>query len=152
MKDLFEYNTWANDQVLAGTDALSEAQLGAPMPELGGSVLELLDHYEQVEAAFLAAMTGGPLRESRDARAYGTVREALRATAAAWAEAVPRLEQRLGETFPVPWWRRSFTVEQGLLQVVTHSVQHRAGVCAGIARAGGKPPELDYIIWLAAFR
>jgi hypothetical protein len=38
------------------------------------------------------------------------------------------------------------------VQVATHSVQHRAGVCAGIARAGREAPNLDYIIWLNEFR
>ena len=34
----------------------------------------------------------------------------------------------------------------------THSVQHRAGVCAGIGRAGFQAPGLDYIMWLNAHR
>lgn len=36
-QDLFEYNAWANALVLASTDQLSDAELRAPMDELGGS-------------------------------------------------------------------------------------------------------------------
>ncbi len=148
--DLFEYNAWANQQVFALADQMSDDQRAADMPELGGSVLELLDHLVRVEQAFLALMTGGE-RPGRD-RPYPEVRDALAASIAGYSEALPALEQRLAERFTVPWFEREFTIEQALTQVATHSVQHRAGICAGIHRAGLEPPGLDYIMWLEQFR
>ncbi len=149
--DLFEYNEWANGLVLAATDQMTPEQRAAPMPELGGSVLELLDHTARVEQAFLALMTGGD-RPPRADRAYPEVKDAFAASAAGYRAALSGLEARLGEKFFVPWFEREFTVEQGLTQVATHSVQHRAGICAGIFRAGIEPPGLDYIMWLRTFR
>lgn len=149
--DLFEYNEWANGLVLAATDQMTNEQLTAEMAELGGSVLELLDHAARVEEAFLALMTGGS-RPGRGERPYSEVKAAFAATAAGYRAALPGLESRLGERFLVPWFQREFTIEQGLAQVATHSVQHRAGICAGIFRAGLEPPGLDYIMWLSKFR
>ncbi|MEO8541205.1 MAG: DinB family protein [bacterium] len=150
-KDLFEYNQWANGIILEATDQLG-AGLETPMPELGGSALALLDHLALTEAAFLALMTGQGRPPRENDRPYDDVRKGLRATDTGFIAAVPELETRLGEPFDVPWFGRQFTIEQGLLQVATHSVQHRAGIAAGIARAGGKIEELDYIMWLYAKR
>ncbi|MBK9545216.1 MAG: DinB family protein [Dehalococcoidia bacterium] len=149
--DLFEYNAWANREILAVTDLLTGAELAAPMDDLGGSALQLLDHTAQVEAAFLAVMTARA-RPPREERPYAKVRSLLEANADGYRAALPTLTGRLAETFELEWFGRRFTVEQGLMQVVTHSVQHRAGVAAGIARAGREAPGLDYIMWLARFR
>ncbi|MGB4861086.1 MAG: DinB family protein [Tepidiformaceae bacterium] len=150
-QDLFEYNSWANSLVLAGVDELSDEELTAPMDELGGSVIELLGHTAQVEAAFLGLMTGATDRPSRETE-YPRIRERLVANSAGYLAAMPQLSERLSERFLVPWFKREFTIEQSLLQVATHSVQHRAGICAGIARAGREAPGLDYIMWLNSNR
>lgn len=150
-QDLFEYNAWANGLILAETDELSDAELTAPMDELGGPVIELLQHMAQVEAAFLGLMTGATDRPSRETE-YSGIRGRLMTNSAGFLAAMPELTKRLSEPFLVPWFKREFTLEQGLLQVATHSVQHRAGICAGIARAGRTTPGLDYIMWLNSHR
>ncbi len=150
--DLFEHNDWANQQVLAVTDMMTREQLDAPMPELGGSVLGLLAHTALVETAFLGRMMGEDLRRPKDQWTYAEVRALFASTADGYRRELPQLTANLAETFEVPWFGRSFTREQALVQVATHSVQHRAGVCAGIARAGREAPNLDYIIWLNEFR
>ncbi|MGE3073975.1 MAG: DinB family protein [Dehalococcoidia bacterium] len=150
-RDLFEYNDWANQLVLKVTDELSDAELQAPMDELGGSALELLGHTAQTEAGFLALLTGKMERPPRVTE-YRGIRERFAENSAGFLEKMPEFSGRLAERFLVPWFGREFTVEQGLTQVATHSVQHRAGVCAGIARAGKEAPGLDYIQWLNVFR
>ncbi len=151
-EDLFEYNEWANQQVLTVTDDLSPEQLAAPMPELGGSALDLLAHTAKVEAAFLGLMMDDPSRLAPEMSEYARIREVFATAAAGYRECLPGLTGDLGKRFEVPWFGRQFTVEQALLQVATHSVQHRAGICAGIARAGKDAPNLDYIHWLYQFR
>ena len=150
--DLFEYNDWANNQLLAVTDELTPEQLEAPMPELGGSALGLFTHLALVETAFLGRMRGEELRRPKDDWTYVEVRELLATTAEGFRRELPALTARLADTFSLPWFGRSFTIEQGVLQVTTHSVQHRAGIAAGIARAGRDAPTLDFIIWLNEFR
>ncbi len=151
IQDLFQYNAWANALVLAETDKLSDTELRAPMDELGGSALELLGHTAQTEAAFLGLMTGATERPTRETE-YLHIRERLVANSTGFLVAMPQLSKRLSEPFRVPWFEREFTIEQGLMQVATHSVQHRAGICAGIARAGREAPGLDYIQWLYGHR
>ena len=151
-RDLFEYNKWANEQVLAVTGQMTDGQLRADMPELGGSALGLMEHYSLVEAAFLGLITQDPSLRPPEPRDYAGVKATFERTAQAYLARVPDLEKRLGDSHEIPWFKRTFTIEQCLLQVATHSVQHRAGVCAGMARAGKQAPDLDYIIWLNAFR
>jgi uncharacterized damage-inducible protein DinB len=122
------------------------------MVELGGSVLYLLDHLASVEAAFLGLMTASGSRPSGDPRPYAEIRALFAANSAGYQAALRHLLPRIEERFEVPWFGRSFTIEQGLLHVATHSVQHRAGVAAGIARAGAEAPGLDYIMWLSRHR
>lgn len=150
--DLFEYNDWANQQVLAVTDTMSSEELSAPMPELGGSALELLSHTARVESAFLALLLNDQSLVAPRQQEYAGVRATFAAVAAAFREHTAAFSARLDEPVFVPWFERPFSTEQVLTQVATHSVQHRAGVCAGIARAGKEAPGLDYIMWLSEFR
>ena len=151
-RDLFEYNLWANEIILAATGELTPEALATPMPDLGGTPLELLDHMAVVQSAFLGLMTGAGRPPRTGDRPYIEVRDALRSSSDGFIAALPKLEPRLAETFEVPWFGRSFTIEQGLTQVATHSVQHRAGVAAGVAHAGGAVENLDYIAWLSKHR
>lgn len=150
--ELFEYNRWANSLVLEATAQMSAEALAAPMPELGGSTLGLLEHLAQVQANFLGIMTGAGRPPRDEGRGFDQIAALVRSTDDGFLAALPALEARLQDQFELPWFGRSFTVEQGLTQVATHSVQHRAGISAGIARSGLKPADLDYIIWCAENR
>src|SRR5262249_46369309 len=48
-------------------------------------------------------------------------------------------------TFHIPWFERDFTVFQGLGQVLTHSINHRADINQWLPRFGVDSTELDYI-------
>ncbi len=150
--DLFEYNRWANNLVLEATSQMSAESLSAPMPELGGSTLGLLEHLAQVQSNFLGIMTGAGRPPREDGRSHDQIAALLRQTDEGFLSALSAFETSLEGRFELPWFGRSFTVEQGLTQVATHSVQHRAGISAGIARAGLTPANLDYIIWCAENR
>ncbi len=150
--DLFEYNRWANGLVLAATSRMSGEALSAPMPELGGATIGLLEHLAQVQANFFGIMTGSGRPPREEGRPYDAIAALVRQTDEGFLDALPSLEARLEDRFELPWFGRTFTIEQGLIQVATHSVQHRAGISAGIARAGLKLADLDYIIWCAEQR
>jgi uncharacterized damage-inducible protein DinB len=149
--ELFEYNAWANERVTAFCDGLHEEAFVAPREDLGGSLLDLLNHTVQVERVFLAMMTGGQ-PERPEPMGFSELRELWPNIAAGYRAALPSLESRRAERFFVPWFEREFTVEQGLVQVATHSVQHRAGIAAILSQAGHPAPNLDYIAWLAEAR
>lgn len=150
--DLFDYNDWANQAVLAVTGTMTPEQLAEPMPELGGSALDLLAHASRVESAFLALLMDDIALVAAEHRDYAAIRETFANVSLGYRQHMPEFERRLSDRVFVPWFKREFTVDQLLLQVATHSVQHRAGVCAGIARAGKQAPGLDYIMWLDQFR
>lgn len=151
-RDLLEYNAWANTAVLSVLDRLSEEELKREMPELGGSTLNLLEHIQAVEANFLATINGQPRPPRGNAPTYHDIRAMLCETDAAYLAQVDSLAARQHDSFEVAWFQRSFEVGQALVQVVTHSIQHRAALCAGIALAGWDAPGLDYIHWLSEFR
>lgn len=150
--DLFEYNRWANALVLEATGRMSPEALAAPMPELGGSTFGLLEHLERVQANFFGMLTGSGRPPHVEGRTYEQVAAALRQSDDDFLAAIPSFEDRLDDLVEVAWFKRSFGVGQCLVQVATHSVQHRAGISAGIARGGIEPKNLDYIIWLSEFR
>ena len=151
-RDLFEYNAWANNACVEVLDRLTPEQLRHEMPELGGDTLELLEHIERVEVNFLAAVNNEPRPPRPDGRTYEQIRAALLEVDSAFVAAVDALAARERDTFELAWFGRKFEVGQALLQVATHSVQHRAAVCAGMALAGHDAPNLDYIFWLNQFR
>ena len=148
---LFTYDRDANERILAVCDQLSHHERTAPFPELGGSVLGLLGHIVGVEAAFLALMTGGEAQYPGD-RTYEQIRSAFGSVASGYEAAIVELEANLSAPVFIPWFEREITIEQALTQVATHSVQHRAGIAAGIARAGREAPNLDFIHWVAKAR
>lgn len=43
---------------------------------------------------------------------------------------------------------RTFSVEQGILQICLHSHGHRAQASLRLRQLGAKPPTLDFIVWL----
>ena len=51
----------------------------------------------------------------------------------------------LDATFLVPWFQRSFTRGDGILQLVTHSTEHRADLAAALTRMGISTPPIDYV-------
>ena len=126
--DLFEHNDWANQQLLAVTDELTQEQLDALMPELGGSVLGLLTHTALVETAFLGLVSWEQILRPKEDWAHAEIRELFGTTAEGYRRELSKLMNRLADNVEVPWFGRSFTIEQALVQVATHSVQHRAGV------------------------
>lgn len=143
--EFFAYDRSANERILAVCDDLSHEERVAPFPELGGSILELLNHTAGVEEAFLALMTGSEPFYPEE-RTYEQIRSAFASVAPGYEAAIPELQANLSAPVFIPWFKREITVEQALTQVATHSVQHRAGIAAGIARAGRAAPELDFIL------
>jgi uncharacterized damage-inducible protein DinB len=43
---------------------------------------------------------------------------------------------------------RSFSVEQGIMQICLHSHGHRAQAAMRLRQLGGTPPGLDFVMWL----
>jgi uncharacterized damage-inducible protein DinB len=144
---LYSYNGWANEQVLAVAEQLTAEQLNGPVEGMYGSILDTAAHLLGVEENFRLLMTGKDAKypDKPDAR---TIRQRLAANNAEFERFVADLTNAdLARTFRVPWFKRDFTVEDGLLQTIVHSTEHRADLCGAITRAGLKTPPIDYIAW-----
>jgi uncharacterized damage-inducible protein DinB len=48
----------------------------------------------------------------------------------------------------VPWFNFELTVRDGLLQVLSHSAQHRSQVLSWLSASGVSTPDLDYVLML----
>jgi uncharacterized damage-inducible protein DinB len=52
----------------------------------------------------------------------------------------------------IPWFDFPVTVRDGLLQVLTHSAQHRSQVLSALSTQGVETPDLDYVLMLREAR
>lgn len=147
LASLYRYNGWANDQVMAVAEQLTAEQLGGPVEGMYGSILDTAAHLLDVEENFRLLMTGKDARYP-DKPDAGTSRQRLAANNVEFERFVANLtNDELARTFRVPWFKRDFTVEDGLLQAAVHSIEHRADLCGALTRAGLKTPPIDYIAW-----
>jgi uncharacterized damage-inducible protein DinB len=108
------------------------------------SILGVLAHLAQVQAVYIALITG-----TDRPRVTPT---SLDAVAAVITAAGPRLVELshtdLSRPFHIPWFERDFEVGQGLRQVLTHSIQHRADINQWLPVLGHESVGLDYVDWL----
>ena len=124
--ELFRYDSWANERMLTACAGLATDQLAAPMPDLYGSPLETLTHLVSVEANYLRLMRGEPTQAEHFEVVIAAI-ERSRAASDGYLRLIAELEsEHLERPFRMPGLNRDLSLEQGLIQVATHSTQHRA--------------------------
>lgn len=144
---VYRYNGWAHDQVMGVAEQLDPTQLRGPVEGMYGSILDTAAHMLGVEENFLLLVSGKEAKypDKPDVR---TIRHRLAANSLGFEDFVANLtSEDLTRRFVVPWFKREFTVEDGLLQAIVHSTEHRADLCGALTRAGLKTPPIDYIAW-----
>ncbi|HKB47184.1 MAG TPA: DinB family protein [Ktedonobacterales bacterium] len=159
LRDLYAYNAWANVRVFAACRDADGAQLAAAAPGTFGSIHETLTHMVGVENAYLHMLRG-----ETPAAAMGP-REEYYAHDLAWfAERSARLgeqyqellasaaESFYDEPLHVPWFDFPLTRHDGLLQVLSHSAQHRAQVFSVLGERRQQVPDLDYVLFVQSQR
>jgi uncharacterized damage-inducible protein DinB len=57
-------------------------------------------------------------------------------------------DDTLASPLNVPWFDFAMTCRDGLLQVLTHSAQHRSQVLSRLSAQGIATPDLDYVLML----
>ncbi len=141
LAELQRFNLWANANLLSAVRGLSAEQLTQRHEGMYDSILGVITHLAAVEAAYLALMrsesfepgeTGLDAVERSFARSGRDLVE-LAATA------------DLEGSFHIPWFGRDFPVAAGLMQVLTHSANHRADVNQWLPRFGVESAIVDYI-------
>jgi uncharacterized damage-inducible protein DinB len=154
LHDLYAYNAWANARVFATCHELDQSQLNAEAPGTYGSIAETLKHLVSVEDVYFHMLRGiSPQQMGR--------REDYHEQSVEWFAA--RSEQLGAEyqqlldgaddafyagTLDVPWFDFALTRYDGLLQVLSHSAQHRAQVFSVAGERGVPVPNLDYVVYV----
>jgi uncharacterized damage-inducible protein DinB len=154
LQALYTHNAWANAQLFAVCRGLDRALLEESAPGTFGTIEATLKHLVGVEDAYARMLRGespgsaGSFEdyfghdlawfEARSSR-LGEEYEVLLATAQA---------AFLDDELRVPWFDFRLTNHDGLLQVLSHSAQHRAQVFSVLGERGLKVPDLDYVIFV----
>jgi uncharacterized damage-inducible protein DinB len=144
---LVEHNEWADNKILDAADPLSDDELGRKHGVAGTSIRRTLIHTVGTQLWWLSNWTGEPMRQ------YARERSAMRE---GYGDAHAGLRAFLQAKTPDDWARPitwsfpggepvSLPLYQTLMQVLEHSVQHRAEIAALLTELGRSPGDLDYI-------
>lgn len=159
LRDLFRHNGWANQHTFdlcdqAAGDVLSGAAAGTI-----GSLDETLKHLVGVEEVYLAMVQGEDMSAAFGDREHYFARERdwfLRRGRELSDEYLSLLDGKDGAWLDgplrVPWFDFPMTVRDGLIQVITHSGQHRAQLLSVLGQHGIAVPDLDYVLMLRESR
>lgn len=155
LSDLYAYNAWANAQVFAACRDLDQARLDEDAPGTFGSITETLKHMAQVELVYFLMLQDKPLpasQKERDeffAHDLAWFAETLARVGQGYVELVANADDAfLSQPLHVPWFDFALTKHDGLLQVLSHSAQHRAQVFSVLGQRGIEVPDLDYVLFV----
>jgi uncharacterized damage-inducible protein DinB len=156
--DLFRHNAWANARVFGLAAALGDRLVDADAPGTQGTVHSTLAHLARVERAYLRLIQQADLASLEPRETYQShdltwfldeVDDLGSAYEAAIQASTP---DSLARDLPIPWFAFPVTAREGLLQVLTHSAQHRSQVLSWLATQGMETPDLDYVVMLGEQR
>ena len=146
---LVDYNRWANERIVAASEAVPDKQFACKDAN-GLSLQGALRHAVGTQLWWLGNWTGVPpprYEQSRDGlrRAYADshdrLDELVAATDEAGRERIIEFAFSPGEPLALPIWLT-------MAQVMMHGTQHRAEAAVLLTRAGHSPGNMDYILWL----
>jgi uncharacterized damage-inducible protein DinB len=154
LQDLYTYNGWADAQVFSACRAVDQAQLEADAPGTYGTLDETLKHMVQVEDVYLRMLRSEVLEQSGPPDAYfahdlAWFQARAAQLAADYADLLATAEPSFYDApLRVPWFDFALTKHDGLLQVLSHSAQHRAQVLSVLGGHGMEVPNLDYVFFV----
>lgn len=154
LRDLYAYNAWANAQVFAICGGIDQARLDEQAPGTFGTLTETLKHLIGVEAAYLHMLRDEAPNSEGPRDAFFAHDLAWFASRAAqlgreYSDLVTTASDAFyDEPLHVPWFDFQLTKHDGLLQVLSHSAQHRAQVFSVLGERGVAVPDLDYVLYV----
>lgn len=146
LQSLFAHQTWADERIRAAVEQ-------SPAAGEDARARELLQHTYDAQRFFTRLARGEKPQVAEFVLAGSTdeLFEKWRANDAELAELLTTItDGRLAERVEIPIpGREAFrvTVEQALLQAVTHSQYHRSQIAERIRKAGGTAPGTDILFW-----
>jgi len=156
--DLFRHNSWANGKVFDLVAGLDAQVIAGEAPGTRSTVTGTLAHLARVEYVYLAMLEQRPWPSVESDAAYGAhdlswFRSHVQELSAAYLTLLDAITpESLGRALDIPWFSFSVTAREGLLQVLTHSAQHRSQVLSWLSTRGVPTPDLDYVLMLREMR
>jgi uncharacterized damage-inducible protein DinB len=154
LRDLYAHNAWANALVFEISRGVDRVALEENAPGTYGTLAETLTHLVSVEDAYLRMLRDESLaamgpREEYHAHDMDWFAERSRELGRAYADLLASVDAAFfDQPLRVPWFDFPLTKHDGLLQVLTHSAQHRAQVFSVLGERGVKVPDLDYVVYI----
>lgn len=151
--ELIRYNNWANAQVLAACQKLTDEHLTTAAPGTYGSIIATLWHMVLAEADYIDRMTGSGPQPPAGWRDQPTL-ASLSAFAAQVAPALLDTIQRVPPDHMVHEEEDGNTMDYKaqllFIQVINHGIEHRTNVTTILSGLGLSAPEVDGWGYLAA--
>ncbi len=152
IRNLYEYNEWANNTVLKAAFALNEDEFSRPQGASFDSVEGNLAHLLAAQVIWLQRWTGGanpiPLRQVQAIRGFESIREAFEKSHEGLRGFVSSLtEERLDEPLAYKDSRggaHKRVLWQLMAHLVNHGTQHRQEVAVALTEMGIQVRDLDY--------
>lgn len=154
LRDLYAHNAWANARTLAACHSLNREQLEAGAPGTYGTIVDTIRHMVGVEDAYLYMLHDqSPERMGPPDIYFGQDADWFIQRSAelarGYADLVATLNpDTLDQPLRVPWFDFPLTKHDGLLQILTHSGQHRAQILSVLGERGLDVPNLDYVAFV----
>lgn len=144
--DLFGHQAWADAEVLntIGKNQIAKEDL---------AIRKRLNHLHQAHRAFLQFAKGETLDHKilSDISEWETLKSSFMQYHENALQFIKEItDSRLIENADIPWFKDpplKLTVREVLLQVVMHTLHHRAQNITRLRELGGEPPVVDLIMW-----
>ncbi|MGB7338328.1 MAG: DinB family protein [Phototrophicaceae bacterium] len=154
IKLMFNYNYWANQQILAQAAKLSTAELYAPTSvswnSLGGTLIHTMDA-EYGWRVMLDTRGSTPLLTPDDFSDLDAIIQRWQIEETAMWDYLNRLsDKNINDMihYSGDGYSRSRIVWHCLLHVVNHGTQHRSECAVMLTNLGHSPGEIDFTVYL----
>jgi uncharacterized damage-inducible protein DinB len=144
--ELIRYNNWANAQILAVCQELTDEQLAATVPGTYGSIHETLGHMIYAEADYISRLTGEspqPPFRWQDGPSVAKIFAFSSQVAKALLDAV----RRIPSTYIVHEEEDGNFIDYQarllFIQTINHGIEHRTNVTTILSSLGLPAPEVD---------
>jgi uncharacterized damage-inducible protein DinB len=143
---LIRYNNWANAEILAACQNLTEEQLDSTVPGVYGTIRDTLLHILWAEADYVGRLTGDrpyPSFRRGEKPSLASLSAFAAPVASALLDAIQRVppdhivhEEEDGNTM-------DYKAQLLFIQVINHGVEHRTNITTILSGLGLPTPEVD---------
>lgn len=143
---LFEYNLWANTQLIALCGTLNAEQLGMEMAGVFGRIKPTLIHTISAEGGYLNRVTGSrPWADDLDWEALSFAELLEKAVVSGQKLVEVASKVALETQLEVKWEENTYHFQAWtvLIQALYHGIEHRTQVKMLLTQLGVKHPDLD---------